>query len=118
MHSSITLPYELWVDIVQYLKLRDLLTLCEAYHGTADAHVVTPSGERAEKLLYSIFTTSKIKTQFYVRSNGKRIIPYSKHWTRRLYPYSYSPSNAHRSFVPTSDSKVKMDISAWTNLWN
>jgi hypothetical protein len=55
-------------DIVQDLKLRDLLTLCESFRGTAHAHVEVVSRQRAEELLYSIFTTSQVKAQFYIWS--------------------------------------------------
>src|SRR5271170_1447851 len=82
MPSSISLPSELWFDIVQDLKLRDLLTLCESFRGTAHAHVEVVSRQRAEEPLYSIFTTSQVKAQFYIGSNGIRLIPYSKYSKR------------------------------------
>jgi len=113
MPSSISLPSELWFDIVQDLKLRDLLTLCESFRGTAHAHVEVVSRQRAEEPLYSIFTTSQVKAQFYIGSNGIRLIPYSKYSKRRLYPYSHPPAKAHRSFVSLSNSKVKMGLSLW-----
>jgi len=113
MPSSISLPSEVWFDIVQDLKLRDLLALCESFRGTAHAHVEVVSRQRAEELLYSIFTTSQVKAQFYIGGNRKHLTPYSNHSKRRLHAYSHPPAEAHRSFVSLSNSKVKMDLSLW-----